>query len=115
MREDPMIRHIVLTKFKPEVPEARVAEIYGGLEKLTERLAGAHGFTGGRSESPEQIERGYMHGFVIDFDSWDALKTYANHPEHRALGSDLVANAAGGAEGILVLDIDVDSGVAKPR
>lgn len=102
-----MIRHIVLTKFKPDTPEAQISEIYAGLAALAERLPGARGFTGGRSESPEQIERGYMHGFVIDFDSWAALQTYADNPEHQALGGQLVANAVGGIDGILVLDLDV--------
>ncbi|APG46462.1 Dabb family protein [Phaeobacter porticola] len=102
-----MIRHIVLTKFKPDTPEDRIAQIYAGLSALTERLSGARDFTGGRSESPEQIERGYQHGFVIDFDGWDDLKTYADHPEHQALGAQLVAHAAGGIEGILVLDLPV--------
>lgn len=102
-----MIRHIVLTKFKPETSEDKIAEIYGGLAALTEKLPGAQGFTGGRSESPEQIERGYMHGFVIDFDSWDALQTYADNPEHQALGGQLVENAVGGIDGLCVLDLDV--------
>ena len=102
-----MIRHIVLTKFKPGTTEDKIAEIYAGLSALSEQLPGARNFTGGRSESPEQIERGYMHGFVIDFDSWDALQTYADNPEHQALGSQLVANSVGGVDGILVLDLDV--------
>jgi hypothetical protein len=102
-----MIRHIVMTKFKPDVAEDKIRGIYDGLSALTEKLPGAANSTGGRSESPEQIERGYMHGFVIDFDSWDALQTYADNPEHKALGGQLVANAVGGIEGILVLDLDV--------
>lgn len=102
-----MIRHIVLTKFKPETTEAEIAEIYAGLSALTDNLSGAHNFTGGRSQSPEQIERGYMHGFVIDFDTWGDLKVYAEHPEHRALGLQLVNNAVGANEGILVVDFDV--------
>ena len=102
-----MIRHIVLTKFKPETPEATIQAIYDGLSELTARLPGAGGFTGGRSQSPEQIERGYMHGFVIDFDSWNALKTYADNPEHQMLGGRLVENSIGGIDGILVLDLEV--------
>ena len=102
-----MIRHIVLTKFKPETSEEKIAEIYAGLSQLVEKLPGARNFTGGRSESPEQIERGYMHGFVIDFDSWDALQNYADNEEHKALGGQLVENAIGGIDGILVLDLDV--------
>jgi hypothetical protein len=101
-----MIRHIVLTKFKPDTQEAKIAEIYAGLSALANKLEGAQNFTGGRSESPEQIERGYMHGFVIDFDSWDALQRYADNPEHQALGGQLVENAVGGIDGILVLDLD---------
>lgn len=102
-----MIRHIVLTKFKPETGEDKIAKIYNGLSELTNKLPGANNFTGGRSESPEEIERGYMHGFVIDFDSWEALAHYAEHPEHQALGGQLVDNAVGGIDGILVLDLDV--------
>ncbi len=102
-----MIRHIVLTKFKPETPEDKISEIYAGLSALTAKLPGAQNFTGGRSESPEQIERGYLHGFIVDFDDWDALKTYAENSEHQALGGQLVANAVGGIDGILVLDLDV--------
>lgn len=102
-----MIRHIVLTKFKPEVSEATIKGIYDGLAAVTDKLPGAANFTGGRSESPEQIERGYMHGFVIDFDSWDALQTYTDDEDHKALGGQLVANAMGGIDGILVLDLDV--------
>lgn len=102
-----MIRHIVLTKFDADVSEETIGAIYGGLADLTDVLDGAAGFTGGRSQSPEQIERGYMHGFVIDFDDWDALARCAEDPRHQGLGAQLVENATGGADGILVLDIEI--------
>ncbi|WP_299886180.1 Dabb family protein [uncultured Ruegeria sp.] len=102
-----MIRHIVLTKFRPDVTEQAISKIYAGLSDLSETLPGAGGFTGGRSESPEQIERGYMHGFVIDFADWSALEAYATNETHKALGGQLVENAIGGIDGILVLDLEV--------
>ena len=102
-----MIRHIVLTKFKDDVSEETIKGIYDGLSAVADKLPGAANFTGGRSQSPEQIERGYMHGFVIDFHSWDALQTYADNEDHKALGGQLVTNAQGGIDGILVLDLDV--------
>ncbi|MEM1361766.1 MAG: Dabb family protein [Pseudomonadota bacterium] len=102
-----MIRHIVLTQFTPHTPEAKIAQIYAELAAVAEKLDGAFGFTGGRSESPEKIERGYMHGFVIDFDDWAALERYAQNAEHQALGQQLVDNAVGGIDGILVLDLEV--------
>ncbi|MGA9254871.1 MAG: Dabb family protein [Roseobacter sp.] len=103
-----MIRHIVLTKFKPTVPDDSIADIYAGLATLTGKLSGAHGFTGGRSNSPEKIERGYKHAFVIDFDSWSDLQAYADHPEHKALAARIVENAIGGVDGILVLDLNIE-------
>jgi len=102
-----MIRHIVLTRFKPDTPEEKIEDIYAGLSSLAENLPGARNFTGGRSKSPEQMERGYMHGFIIDFDSRAALQNYADNEQHKALGGQLVANAVGGIHGILVLDLDV--------
>ena len=44
---------------------------------------------------------------TFTFDSWDALQTYAANEEHQALGGQLVANAVGGIDGILVLDLEV--------
>lgn len=102
-----MIRHIVLTKFKPDTPERRISEIYEGLADVTRTLPGARDFKGGRSESPEKIERGYRHGFVVDFDDWAALAEYSDHPNHQDLGRQLVECAEGGIDGILVLDIEV--------
>jgi len=103
-----MIRHIVLIKFQSNTEEDTISEIYAGLSALTVKIPGAHNFMGGRSDSPEQIERGYMHAFVIDFDSWTDLKTYAKHPEHWALGSQIVAHAAGGIDGLVVLDLEAN-------
>ncbi len=101
-----MIRHIVLTKFKSDIAEERINKIYSDFSVLINKLANAQGFYAGRSESPEQIERGYLHGLVIDFDSWDALQAYSENKEHKALGAQLIEHAVGGLDGILVLDIE---------
>jgi hypothetical protein len=58
----------------------------------------------GRSESPEQIERGYLHGFTVDFADWDALAAYQAHPDHKRVGAALVAGARR-LDGILVFDL----------
>jgi hypothetical protein len=95
-----MIRHIVLIRFKPE---ADATALLAPLAHLTQKL----NFTAqwGRSESPEQIERGYLHGFTADFTSWAHLAHYAADPDHQTFGAALVANATGGIDGILVFDL----------
>ena len=98
-----MIRHIVLLKARPEVTEAQIATIFADLHAL--RLPGILALHAGRSESPEQIERGYLHGFTVDFADWDALAAYQAHPDHKRAGAALVAAAQGGLDGILVFDL----------
>ncbi|MEM7267657.1 MAG: Dabb family protein [Pseudomonadota bacterium] len=105
-----MIRHIVLVKFNVGLGDAEIADIWAELHALQAKIPGVIAITSGKSESPEQIERGYMHGFVADFESWDALAIYADHPDHKKLGGRLVANAQGGIDGILVFDLAVEQG-----
>lgn len=100
-----MIRHIVLVKARPDVGEDRIAAIFADLGALS--LPGLLALHAGRSESPEQIERGYMHGFTVDFADWDALAAYQAHPDHKRAGAALVAAAQGGLDGILVFDLPV--------
>jgi len=100
-----MIRHIVLIRFRPETDEAAIAGLFAELQLIKAQLPGIVSITSGRSESPEKIERGYMHGFVADFTDWAALQAYQDHPDHQKLGARLVAAAVGGKEGILCFDL----------
>lgn len=102
-----MIRHIVLIKFRTDLPEASIAALFKELHAIEGKVPGLISITSGRSESPEQMERGYMHGFVVDFDDWAGLQAYQDNADHQSLGAKLVANAVGGKEGILCFDLAV--------
>jgi Stress responsive A/B Barrel Domain len=104
---DAMIRHIVLIKFKPDMSEAAIAAIFSDLHAIKNVLPGVLSITSGRSQSPEQIERGYMHGFIADFVTWETLQAYQDHPDHKRVGAALIAAAIGGIDGILVFDLQV--------
>jgi hypothetical protein len=102
-----MIRHIVLIRFRPELSETEINAIFADLHRIKDVLPGVLAITSGRSQSPEKIERGFLHGFVADFADWDALAAYQAHPDHRRVGAALVASAVGGLDGILVFDLPV--------
>ncbi len=104
-----MIRHIVLIQFRANVNEAQVSALFEELHEIEDKVPGLISITSGRSESPEQMERGYMHGFVVDFDNWEGLAAYQENPDHRRLGAKLVDHAAGGKDGILCFDLDTRS------
>jgi hypothetical protein len=100
-----MIRHIVLIRFRPAVSQAEITALFAELHLIEGRLPGLIAITSGRSESPEQMERGYMHGFVADFHDWAALQSYQQDQAHQRLGAKLVAAAQGGRDGILCFDL----------
>ncbi len=102
-----MIRHIVLVRFRPDLGEDAISDIWAELHRIKGKVPGILSITSGRSESPERIERGYMHGFVVDFTDWQALAAYQAHPAHQRLGARLTGGAVGGIDDILVFDLPV--------
>lgn len=100
-----MIRHVVLAKIRPEITDAAMEELFAELRTIVDLVPGIGQIHAGRSQSPEGIERGYTHGFTVDFETWEALAAYQSHPAHRAVGARLVSYTQGGLDGICVLDI----------
>lgn len=101
-----MIRHIVLIRVRAGVTDAAMQAIFDDLGKIRDVVPGTGEIVAGRSKSPERIERGYMHGYTVDFADWDALAAYQAHPDHKSIGARLVAAAEGGIDGILVFDVE---------
>lgn len=101
-----MITHIVLLRLRPEVSEAAIGAVFAEVHALQGSLPGLRRVISGRSASPEQIERGYLHGMVVTFDDWAALERYQTDPRHRASGAKFVAACQGGLDGILVFDLE---------
>lgn len=100
-----MIRHVVLIRARPDCEPGELEDVLAGLAALCRRLPGTPSFAGGVDVSPEGLQRGYSHGFTIDFADAAARDGYLVDPEHKALGARLVAAAGGGRDGILVVDI----------
>jgi len=100
-----MIQHIVLVRFRPEISDSNIAMLFAELHEIRGKVAGIRSITAGKSQSPEKLERGYMHGFVVEFSNWDALQSYQDHPDHKVFGAKLVQAADGGLGGILVFDL----------
>ena len=99
-----MIRHIVLIRFRPQLPAGDVAAIDAAFRRLQARLDGFLSYCGGPDVNFEGLDRGYRHGFVLDFADQAARMRYHEDPEHKELGALLVAAADGGIDGLLVVD-----------
>ncbi len=103
-----MLRHVVLMQFAAATTQAHIDEVGTGLESLVLRLPGAISVSAGANVSPEGLDRGFKHGFVMDFDSAGARDTYLEHPDHVSFAEEMVIPAlAEGYDSIVVFDYEV--------
>ncbi len=102
-----MIRHIVLCKFRADVTDAQRETIFAELTALRGHLPGILAMSFGASVSPEGLERGFVHGFSIDFADAAARDAYLADEAHGRAGAKLVAALDGGVAGLIVFDIAV--------
>lgn len=100
-----MIRHLILIKFKLYLAEGTITDIWRKLREIEGKVPGLLQINSGKSESPEQIERGCVQGFIADFENWEALAQYQQHPDRKKLGARLVEKAMGGLDGIFVFNL----------
>ena len=76
------IKHIVLFKFKQGIPNSQVDSLFGEIRDLQAIIPGYQEFIGGPYSSPEGLDQGYTHGFIITFANAESRDTYVFHPEH---------------------------------
>lgn len=103
-----MIRHCVMLNLQKNTQE-EVQEVLAGLADLVARLAGCRGFVAGPNRDFEGKSPNYPYGFMFDAEDEAALNAYAEHPRHKQLGAKLVALCEGGADGIVVFDLEVSA------
>jgi hypothetical protein len=73
--------HVVLLKFAAQ-KSGRAAELFDALADLKRRLPGFLSFTGGPYSSPEGLNQGFTHGFIMAFQDAAARDHYLFHPDH---------------------------------
>jgi hypothetical protein len=99
-----MIRHVVLLKLRDA---SDVPQIFAALQSLQSQIPGIIDIRSGKDSSPEGLQRGYTHGFTVDFVDAAARDAYLPHPAHQKVGAMIVGAAEGGLDGILVLDWEI--------
>jgi Stress responsive A/B Barrel Domain len=99
-----MIRHVVLIKLRKDLDESTTAQIFAALKALQHQMPGIITISAGTDSSPEGLQRGYTHGFMVDFVDAAARDAYLPHPAHQKVGAMIVAACVDGVDGVLVLD-----------
>jgi len=97
------IQHILMYRFKDEVPESRIDEHLAFIESARGQHTGLLDLKCGREVGKKA--RQYSHGFVMVFESQQALDDYNASPWH----DELVSTFKGYVDDKLVFDFSTDS------
>lgn len=83
------LRHVVNFKFKSTATEAQVKEVVDAFRDLKTKIPEIKAFEWGTNNSPENLNKGLTHCFILTFDSEEGRAKYLPHPDHKAFGAKL--------------------------
>jgi hypothetical protein len=79
----PKVKHIALVKFKDGTSQEQIDDLFSQLLDLTESVDGIEDYVSGVNSSPEGLNKGYTHGFIMSFHDAAARDAYLSHAEHQ--------------------------------
>jgi hypothetical protein len=104
------VKHMVAFKFKDGTSEADIDKLNVAFRELPEKIDVIRTFDMGTNNSPEKLNKGCTHGYLLTFDSDAERDIYLNHPAHKEFG----ALAGKMLADVFVIDFDSEtSGKAK--
>ena len=77
------LRHFVCFKYKAEVSKEKIAEVEKAFVGLEKKIKEIKGFEKGLNNSPEGLNKGFKHCYLITFDSENGRDAYLVHPDHK--------------------------------
>ena len=77
------IRHIVIFHIRPEATSEQIQVFSGHFRSLKDKIPGIIAFEHGENNSPEGMNRGLNHVYILTFQDVAARDAYLPHPEHR--------------------------------
>ncbi len=84
--EPDKLRHVVAFKFKAETSQEQVGEVVAEFRALKDKIPQIVAFEAGTNVSPEGLDKGFTHGFVLTFRTAADRDAYLVHPDHQAFG-----------------------------
>lgn len=103
---DSLLRHAVLFSFKEESGPEDIAKVAAAFAALPGKIPAIMDFEWGTNNSPEGLDRGFTHMFLLTFASEADRDAYLPHPDHQAFGEVLGPHL----KDVLVLDYWARSG-----
>jgi 16S rRNA C1402 N4-methylase RsmH len=77
------LRHFVCFKYKAEALKEQIAEVEKAFAALEKKINEIKGFEKGMNNSPEGLNKGFKHCYLITFNSEKDRDVYLVHPAHK--------------------------------
>ena len=81
--KSPLLRHVVLFKFKDSVTEAQIKEVEQAFAALPSKIDAIVEFEWGTDVSVEGKAKGFTHCFFVSFKDKKGREVYLPHPAHQ--------------------------------
>ena len=81
---DGPIRHVVHFKFKKEATPAQVEKITEEFAALKKKIDAVESMEWGTNSSPEGLDKGFTHCWIVNFKTAKDRDAYLVHPAHKA-------------------------------
>lgn len=81
--EEEPVRHIVVFKYEDGATEDQITRVTEAFRGLQDKISGIVSFEHGVNNSPEDLNKGFTHVYVVTFDDEEARDEYLPHPAHK--------------------------------
>jgi hypothetical protein len=97
------VKHIALIKFKDGTSQEQIDQLFDALLELSENVDGIEDYVSGVNSSPENLNKGLTHGFVMSFHDAAARDAYLTHADHEKVKQTFLPTI----EDIVIVDFEV--------
>ena len=78
------IQHVVCFQFKEDATKAQIKEVENAFAALKDKIPEIDRLEWGTNNSPEGLNKGFTHCFIVTFPNEKAREVYLPHPDHKA-------------------------------
>jgi hypothetical protein len=94
-------------RFSPQTKREEIADIFEALDELPQKIPGIVEIASGPYESPEGLNKGFTHAFIITFSDGEFRDAYLEHPDSESVRQMIIKQLPGGLADVIAFDFKV--------
>ena len=97
------VKHISLFKFKDGTSQDQIDKAFEELMDVSENVPGIEDYVSGPNNSPQSLNQGFTHGYIMTFENVGARDAFLPHPEHERANTNMMPLV----DSVLVFDFEL--------